>query len=275
MRERATIAAVVFAFLALFGFLVFQAGVASNYQGKQQREPQKTEHASDHQKVTDHAAPSKFGVQIECDPNCAAQQAEQNANEGPIARVVRKTLDDPLTLFTAVLAFGTLFLALYTAVVARATRRAADHIPTVERAYLFIGPGEIGVRGHAFSPDGKDISGVKLAAWAFIQFSHFGPTPAFVKKIYWENSFAKPTSETPLYLQGQKWEPDLVLRQKKPFNLPKPIEFSSAQSQYLFGYVQYADIFRKEHTSRFCILIHPLLGKWEDAGLPPAWSAWD
>src|SRR5258705_270041 len=55
--------------------------------------------------------------------------------------------------FTIVLAFSTIGLWWSTSrlwdatkIAADAAKEAADHIPRVERAYLFIGPGQIGVR---------------------------------------------------------------------------------------------------------------------------------
>jgi hypothetical protein len=142
MKRLGTIA-IVIAGLALFGFVVFQIGVASQHQRQHQREPQRSE-APNHQKGdTDNSSVTKSGIQIECDPNCAAQESKDHANESTIARFFRKAVDDPLTAFTGILALTTLFLAVYTAIVARATKAAAEHIPRVERAYLFIGPANI------------------------------------------------------------------------------------------------------------------------------------
>src|ERR1700678_4213799 len=57
-------------------------------------------------------------AQPKCDPNCATKETNENSDKGWTARFVRKSLDDPLAVFTGVLALATMVLAIYTAVVA-------------------------------------------------------------------------------------------------------------------------------------------------------------
>jgi len=110
----------------------------SPYGAHQHGEPQRSQNAHNQQGVSDQSAPLKSGVQIECDPNCATKEPEDHQNENWAARFVRKSLDDPLASATVVLALATLFMAFYTATVARATKAAAGHIPIVEGAYVYI-----------------------------------------------------------------------------------------------------------------------------------------
>lgn len=155
---------------------------------QQQREPQRREDTNHGQGVTQHAAPTHFGVQIECDPNCTAEKPNQNANEGAVARLFRKTVDDPLILFTFLLAVGTIILAIYTAVVARATKTAAEHIPRVERAHLFITIRTHNIRdlfqvGRLY--DNSPTMHPNPMEWPVVEYvlKNYGKTPAILKEI--------------------------------------------------------------------------------------------
>lgn len=262
MVVRAKIATLVAAFLALFGFLVFQAGIASQYQRQHQREPQRSESSHDNQQIADNSSPSQAGIKIECDPNCAAESPNQNANEGPIARLVRKTVDDPLTLFTAILAVGTLMMAIYTAVVARATKTAADHIPTVERAYLFGGPTKIEALAD------KNVTNFKLIV------DNSGKTPAIINEVCIRYLFSEP-SGLPNYTDAKiSWVDFMINAGVSGQILPFDAGLNTVKPFFVAGYFGYLDIFRKSHKSRFCVRIRPDLGQFEMAG-GVAWNDWD
>ena len=62
------------------------------------------------------------------------------------------------------------------------------------------------------------------------------------------------------------------------FDVPTPLdqrfETSGVEPVYFFGYVEYRDIFKRRHTSRFCALLKPMEGTSALAG-ERAWSSWD
>jgi hypothetical protein len=55
--------------------------------------------------------------------------------------------------------------------------------------------------------------------------------------------------------------------------LPVTFKIDFAEPIHFWGYVEYLDILKKAHTSRFCTLIYPAQGKWEIAG-SRAWNNW-
>ena len=93
--------------LLISAFVVIVAQAISPYGSyQQQREPHLNERSNISQKTPNDAAPSHSGVQIECDPNCAAKESQDHRSDGWIARFVRKSIDDPLATFTGVLALA-------------------------------------------------------------------------------------------------------------------------------------------------------------------------
>ena len=124
------------------------------------------------QTIANQRASDTANFQINCDPNCAAKESNQNkGNESPYTRFVGKVVDDPLTAFTGLLALCTFFLTIYTGVVANATKHAADHIPIVERAYVSGGA------GHPVIDDVIDMG--RLVA----TINNYGKTPAFIGTV--------------------------------------------------------------------------------------------
>jgi len=80
------------------------------------------------------------GVQIDCDPNCAAKHPKGDAYESAIARLFGKTVDEPLALFTAILALATLALALFVGIQVRDARLSSER---QLRAYVLFKSGEL------------------------------------------------------------------------------------------------------------------------------------
>jgi hypothetical protein len=227
----------ILAGLALFGFVIFWVGVASNYQKHNQREPQGSERAHNSQSNSDYTAPSKPGIHIECEPNCSAQESKDHANEGPIARFIRKAIDDPLTAFTGILALTTLFLAGYTAIVARATKAAADHIPRVERAYIFA-----------------DVFFNQRGLGVTVHLSNLGKTPAEISKIAFELCEKIPAS--PNY-SGEIYV-GIRLRagiENVPTELNEGLSKFKGKPTVIYGRVYYRDIFGDNHSSGFIFRI--------------------
>jgi hypothetical protein len=205
--------------------------------------------------------------------NHAAQTTEAKGSQGHEAKSLWIPDDATgfftlwIAAFTGVLAVSTIFLWRSTRDAAIAARTAAEHIPRVERAYIFIGPGEIGVRR-------KDEGRLVETTFAFIQLNQYGPTPGFVEKVSW--GFTTKLPQEPDYSNAQTWDVGVVMKGKKTFNLPAPGESEILDPHYLYAKVDYNDIFRAKHISRFCIRIHPRIGKWETIdGLSESWNDWD
>jgi hypothetical protein len=76
--------------------------------------------------------------------------------------------------FTIVLAFSTIALWLSTRRLWEVTQVAADHIPTVERAYIY---GGFGARGYGFAADGSWL------IFAVATMANYGKTPGFIRRI--------------------------------------------------------------------------------------------
>ena len=176
------------------------------------------------------------------------------------------TTERAIAIFAGVLTLSTLLLWVFTMRAANAARGAAKHIPAVERAYIFIQPSE---KGGFFGPDEKTV--------AFVEVQNFGPTPGFLETLYGEFSPTKPNGRKPRYdpSKGTKFAVDDIIGK---FDVPTPLdqrfETSGVEPVYFFGYVEYRDIFKRRHTSRFCALLKPVEGTSALAG-ERAWSSWD
>jgi hypothetical protein len=148
----------------------------------------------------------------------------------------------------------------------------------LERAYLAVGPTEIVVD---FSDAGKALARTRgfylpsdpeeLTVHLFVQ--NTGRTGATIKKIYGLLTDSPPLGESPLYLPlpDQPSITDLAVPAGTASKLD-PFEFKSdiAGNQFFWGYIEYIDIFKKTHTSRFCAHLEPAVrggkGKYQIAG---------
>src|SRR6185369_3751759 len=81
--------------------------------------------------------PSGSAVQIDCDPNCTAKRPDEGREHGRISRLLDKTVDDPLALFTAALAIATMAWALAVRIQVRDARKSSEQ---QLRAYVSIEP---------------------------------------------------------------------------------------------------------------------------------------
>jgi hypothetical protein len=94
--------------------------------------------------------------------------------------------DEIVAIGTALIGVFTAVLGVFTVSLSRSTRRAAEHIPVVERAYLFAQP--CAAAGF-ITLDRTTV---------IIEVQNFGVTPAIMKEIHGEFSPHKP-SGTPVY----------------------------------------------------------------------------
>jgi hypothetical protein len=107
------------------------------------------------------------------------------------------------------------------------------------------------------------------------QFANYGRSFASLKEIRIGVSDDEPVSSTPDYSRLETHQHDLVVHPDAK-NVRDPhagVTHSIGEPFYCFGYFKYLDIFRREHTSRFCGRMHPDL-RFEVAG-HPAWNEWD
>jgi hypothetical protein len=176
------------------------------------------------------------------------------------------TTERAIAVFAGLLTLSTLLLWVFTMRAANAAKGAAKHIPAVERAYIFIQPSD---KGGFVGPDEKTV--------AFVEVQNFGPTPGFLETLYGEFSPTQPKGTKPRYnpSKGTKFAVDDVIGK---FDVPTPLdqrfEVPGVDPIYFFGYVEYRDIFKQRHTSRFCALLKPMKGTSALAG-ERAWSSWD
>jgi hypothetical protein len=145
----------------------------------------------------------------------------------------------------------------------------------LERAYLAAGPTQIKVdfvasdtarsRGFYMPSDPQELR-LKLL------IHNTGHTGGTIKKIYGEFSDILPDS--PTYESVAPIITDLGIAASVESVL-HPFEFQSdfIGQQFFWGYVEYTDIFKKTHTSRFCTHLEPAergtMGKFQIAGSDP------
>jgi hypothetical protein len=100
--------------------------------------------------------------------------------------------------------------------------------------------------------------------------------------VYGQFSKKPPKGETPDYEGGGSKEFELIVNSSNGLSphdpasnviLPVTFKIDFTDPIHFWGYVEYLDILKKPHTSRFCTLIYPAQGKWEIAG-GRAWNDW-
>jgi hypothetical protein len=137
--------------------------------GPPYREPQAPgKQAREHSQINESepkARPSPTAIQIECDPNCANKNSEQHGHESRLARLINKTIDDPIAIFTFFLGLATFFLVL------AVLRQASDARVSSERqlrAYVFISSANV-----------TSVAEGNGVMEAHVNIKNFGQTPAY------------------------------------------------------------------------------------------------
>jgi hypothetical protein len=190
------------------------------------------------------------------DENGYYQSAEENdcVFRGPILSIVhgffrwwRHVFDDAesyIALFTAVLAVGTLALWWSTRRLWTVTKIAAEHIPKVERAYIFGGAGH------------PVINDVADATRLVVTINNYGKTPAFVGTVAIGTSPWAALDKFSTW-KNYKW---------KGYALPAPSQFTSdvdcpyRAGEIVYGRIWYRDIFNKCHSAGFALVMHATEG---------------
>ncbi len=164
-----------------------------------------------------------------------------------------------LVTFTALLALSTLVLWFYTRRVALAARAAAEHVPAVERAYVFGGPTDLFLL--------HDQATVRLA------MQNYGKTPAVIREWLVEFMAEEPKGREPAYNGSDRTVTNEILEPFKLFSPTTVYRSDTPAPFYIVGYIIYDDVFRRSHTTRFCVGI-ARDGKAAFAG-HPEWNAYD
>jgi hypothetical protein len=184
-----------------------------------------------------------------------------------IWRFLFGTAQRALAVFTGLLALFSVLLWIYTKRAANAAQRAAEHIPAVERAYLFAAPAFIGAN--------QD----KTETTVEITVDNPGRTPGILTSIYGQFSNKPPKGDAPHYNGGGSHPFELTVNStngdpRARVVLPVVFKTDFAEQQFFWGYIEYLDIFKKKHISRFCTLIFPAESRWQVTG-GRAWNDWN
>ncbi len=151
------------------------------------------------------------------------------------------SVDRVLIILLALLTLSTLLLLIYTRRVANAAKAAAGHIPQVERAYVFGGPTDLFLL--------HDQATVRLA------MQNYGKTPAVIREWLVEFLAQEPRGRKPSYDETKRTLTNEIL---EPFKLFSPAAVFRADVPapfYIVGYIIYDDVFRRSHTTRFCVAV--------------------
>jgi hypothetical protein len=152
-------------------------------------------------------------------------------------------------LFTIILAASTILLWIVTNKAASAAQAAAEHIPTVERAYVRLSNCEPGIM---FSPRGCDVR---------IEIKAIGSTPARVTNVVL-NFRILPRDALPRHppYNIPDREPirafllpnePIFITEESEVSLDEVRDLPSEMALYVFGYVDYIDVFHKRHRGGY------------------------
>lgn len=165
----------------------------------------------------------------------------------------------PLIALLLLLALSTLLLWIYTRRVANAAKIAAEHLPAVERAYVFGGPTDLFLL--------HDQASVRLA------MQNYGKTPAVIREWLVEFVAQEPRGKKPAYEPAKRTTTNEILEPFKLYSPPTVFRSEIPAPFFIVGYILYDDVFRRAHTTRFCVSVGRD-GKAAYAG-HPAWNEYD
>jgi hypothetical protein len=194
--------------------------------------------------------------------HCAgAYVVEQNAVITALGTVI-------IAVFTTILGLFTIRLAGSTRIAADAAKIAGEHIPRVERAYLFVvvkseNFGKVLTEYANMTDDNLNERTKKGALIVNFSIENQGKTPAIIKSVSGQMHHYKALSDEPGYGapldvpknrylgSGQETEPIMV-------NLIAPtyktigMLMRNESAIWFYGRVTYDDIFGEGHEHRFC-----------------------
>jgi hypothetical protein len=103
------------------------------------------EQGGEHSQANDshpNSGSNTAALQIECDPNCSAKRTDEHRDESRLARLINKTIDDPVALFTFFLGVATFLLVI---VVLGQVKDGRESSERQLRAYVSVEGGIIGL----------------------------------------------------------------------------------------------------------------------------------
>jgi hypothetical protein len=165
----------------------------------------------------------------------------------------------PLLALLVLLTLSMVLLWFYTRRAANAARLAAEYVPAVERAYVFGGPTDLFLL--------HDQASVRLA------MQNFGKTPAVIRGWLVEFVAQEPRGKKPAYDETKRTDANEILEPDKLFSPAVTFRSEIAAPFFIVGYIAYDDVFRKSHTTRFCVAV-TRDAKAAYAG-HAAWNAYD
>jgi len=151
------------------------------------------------------------------------------------------SVDRVLIILLALLTLSTLVLLIYTRRVADAAKAAAAHIPAVERAYVFGGPTDLFLL--------HDQATVRLA------MQNYGKTPAVIREWLVEFLAQEPRGRKPSHDESKRTVTNEILEPFKLFSPAAVFRSDVPAPFYIVGYIIYDDVFRRSHTTRFCVAV--------------------
>ena len=265
-------------FCCLVIALAFLAAFASDSWGQSQKFSQPQAQRAQQQAAPDQRGTQNEPVVVKVFP---AQEDEKKASQDATEHEEKRQFDRD-TLRLTKLTVGIIFLQLLifvaqayylrgtlnaTAVAAKAAIDAAALASKHERAYMFSGPAEEG---------GVSINYQQSTVQVKFEIENSGRTVGVLKKLCLGFTTEEPTNQTATY-EGDGFKTfDFDLAFKAGI---KRVYFGPRQSPlppittFVVGYIDYIDIFKNPHFSRFCIRIDAD-GSYRTTG-PPAWNDWD
>jgi hypothetical protein len=166
-----------------------------------------------------------------------------------------------LAKWTVVLGIGSVVTAIFTLISIILTKMAADVLPKLERAYLFVTVEVAGFQGTG--PAGEDVQ-MRIK----IRFYNHGKTPAILKGLRYDTAYDKKAPESLLQHDNADRElPEgLVIGAKKPFERTISHRLNAEElvairdvvyHVYVIGLMKYEDVIGDEHVVSFCWMSQP------------------
>lgn len=153
-------------------------------------------------------------------------------------------------------------------------RRGEKNVRDLERAIMLGGPTMV-----EQIPAGPNVftSGIsENRAFFKMGVQNYGRTPGLLKKYFVQFSTAEPLGTVAEYGVGETYACDIGIYPTAHVQGFRADPFWSDLTgvQYCFGWLEYEDMFRKTHVSRFCVRVQPGTQRMDGAG-SAAYNEWD
>lgn len=231
-------------------FVLLGAGASPAVQNKQQNPPQHAAASKNDDRPTQPAA-------AVLKPEAKCLQCQQQPPNTEPHRTLGRTADEWTALFTGVLTVATILLWIETKKASDGAKRAAEALPAIERAYLFLDADRMGALNERLGSEGG-ISSSLLE----VSFKNYGRTPAIFEGISKACVYSATGYPAPRNAQDATIPAGLVVAQgggMGPFPCVVSVtsgEITQAETGngaiFLIGEVSYFDVQRRRRITRFC-----------------------